>query len=186
MVKTPSKPLILEEFLILPETKPGTEFIKGKIRQKPMPQGEHSLLQGELCETINFAAKRPQIARAFPELRCTFGGNSIIPDVSVFLWSRIPKTSAGKIANRFEIHPDWSIEILSPRQSSTRVLENLLYCSQYGTELGWLIDPGEESILGIFPEQKVQLFRGKQQLPILTGIDLQLTVEQIFNWLKFS
>ena len=36
MVKTPSKPLILEEFLILPETKPGTEFIKGKIRQKPI------------------------------------------------------------------------------------------------------------------------------------------------------
>ena len=171
MVKTPSKPLILEEFLILPETKPGTEFIKGKIRQKPMPQGEHSLLQGELCETINFAAKRPQIARAFPELRCTFGGNSIIPDVSVFRWSRIPKTSAGKIANRFEIHPDWSIEILSPRQSSTKVLENILHCSESGTELGWVIYPEEESILSVFSEQKVHLFRGDQPVPILTGID---------------
>ncbi|MDJ0597275.1 MAG: Uma2 family endonuclease [Crocosphaera sp.] len=185
MVKTPPKPLTLEEFLILPETKPGSEFIQGKITQKPMPQGEHSLLQGELCETINRAAKPQKIARAFPELRCPFGGNSIIPDVSVFRWVRIPITSSGKIANRFEIHPDWSIEILSPRQSSTKVLENLLHCSQHDTELGWLIYPEEESILVVFPEQKVQLFRGVQQLPILTGIDLQLTVEQIFNWLKF-
>ena len=32
MVKTPSKPLTLEEFLTLPETKPATEFIEGKIR----------------------------------------------------------------------------------------------------------------------------------------------------------
>ncbi|MGK7955906.1 MAG: Uma2 family endonuclease [Crocosphaera sp.] len=185
MVKTPSKPLTLEEFLTLPETKPGTEFTAGKIRQKPMPQGENSLLQGELCEIINFAAKPQKIARAFPELRCTFGGNSIIPDVSVFRWQRIPITSSGKIANRFDIYPDWSIEILSPRQSSSKVLENLLHCSEYGTELGWLIYPEEETILGIFPEQKVRLFQRDQQLPILTGIDLQLTVEEIFNWLKF-
>ncbi|MGK7882707.1 MAG: Uma2 family endonuclease [Crocosphaera sp.] len=186
MVKTPSKPLTLEEFLTLPETKPGTEFIQGKIRQKPMPQGEHSRLQSKLCSVINNITEDAKIAYAFSELRCTFGGNSIIPDVSVFRWARIPITSAGKIANRFETYPDWSIEILSPRQSSTKVLENLLHCSEYGTELGWLIYPEEKTILSVFSEQKVQLFRGDQQLPILTGIDLQLTVEQIFNWLKFS
>ncbi len=186
MVKIPAKPLTLEEFLTLPETKPGTEFIRGKIRQKPMPQGEHSRLQSKLCSVINNITEDAKIAYAFSELRCTFGGNSIIPDVSVFHWQRIPITSSGKIANRFEIYPDWSIEILSPGQSSSKVLENLLHCSQYGTELGWLIYPEEETILSVFPEQKVQLFRGDQQLPILTEIDLQLIVEEIFNWLKFS
>ncbi|MDJ0729914.1 MAG: Uma2 family endonuclease [Crocosphaera sp.] len=186
MVKTPPKPLTLQEFLTLPETKPGSEFIQGKIKQKPMPQGEHSRLQSKLCSVINNITEDAKIAYAFSELRCTFGGNSIIPDVSVFRWQRIPITSSGKIANRFEIYPDWSIEILSPNQSSSKVLENLLHCSQYGTELGWLIYPEEETILGVFPEQKVQLFRGDQQLPILTEINLQLTVEKIFNWLKLS
>ncbi|MDJ0509899.1 MAG: Uma2 family endonuclease [Crocosphaera sp.] len=186
MVKTPAKPLTLEEFLTLPETKPGTEFIQGKIKQKLMPQGEHSRLQSKLCSVINNITEDAKIAYAFSELRCTFGGNSIIPDVSVFRWPRIPITSAGKIANRFEIYPDWSIEILSPHQSSTKVLENLLHCSQYGTELGWLIYPEEESILVVFPEQRVQLLRGNQPLPILTGIDLQLNVQQIFNWLNLS
>ncbi|NES96187.1 MAG: Uma2 family endonuclease, partial [Desertifilum sp. SIO1I2] len=120
---------------------------------------------------------------AFPELRCTFGGDSMIPDVAVFRWERIPVTSSGRIANRFETYPDWSIEILSPEQSSTKVLGKLLHCSQQGTELGWLIDPEDESILTIFPEQRVQLLRGNSLLPILSGIVLELTVAQVFNWL---
>ena len=150
-----------------------------KLRKKNENESDEIASQAQMLKK---RASKDLIAKYL----IVFGGNSIIPDVSVFRWSRIPITSAGKIANRFETYPDWSIEILSPRQSSTKVLENLLHCSKYGTELGWLIYPEEESILGVFPEQKVQLFRGDQQLPILTEIDLQLTVEQIFNWLKFS
>jgi hypothetical protein len=43
MVQVPTKPLTLEDFLALPETKPASEFIDGKIIQKPMPQGKHSV-----------------------------------------------------------------------------------------------------------------------------------------------
>ncbi len=176
----------LEDFLKLPETKPASEFINGEIIQKPMPQGEHSTLQGELCTVINQIAKLQKIACAFPELRCTFGGAGIVPDVTVFRWERIPFLRSGRIANRFEIHPDWSIEILSPEQSQTKVLSKLLHCSRNGTELGWLLDPEEESILAIFPGQKVELYTGATQLPILKGIELELTVETIFGWLSFS
>jgi len=179
-----TQPLTLEQFLKLPETKPASEFIKTKMVQKPMPQGEHSLLQVELCEVINRVAKPTKIARAFPELRCTFGGDSVIPDISVFRWERIPVSPSGRITNRFEIHPDWSIEILSPDQSQTKVLEKLLHCSEHGTELGWLMEPKDESILVVFPEQRVKLLRGTAQLPILSEIELELTVEQVFSWLK--
>ena len=179
-----TQPLALDQFLKLPETKPASEFINREIVKKPMPQGEHSLLQVELCEAINQVAKPQKIAIAFPELRCTFGGDSIIPDISVFRWQRIPVSPSGRIGNRFEIHPDWSIEILSPDQSHSKVLEKLLHCSQHGTELGWLIEPKDESILVVFPEQRVQVFRGTAQLPILSGIELELTVEQVFSWLK--
>ena len=182
-MSTATQSLTLEEFLKLPATKPASEFVNGEIIPKPMPQGEHSLLQGELCEAINQVAKSQRVAIAFPELRCTFGGESIIPDVSVFRWDRIPVAPSGRVANRFEIHPDWAIEILSPNQSQTKVLGNLLHCSQYGTELGWLIDPEEESILVIFPDQRVQLLRGTTLLPVLKGIALELTVEHVFGWL---
>jgi Uma2 family endonuclease len=183
---TTTQSLTLDEFLKLPETEPASEFTNGEIIQKPMPQGEHSLLQGELCEIINQAAKSQKIAYAFPELRCTFANNSIVPDVAVFRWQRIPVEPSGRIANRFEIHPDWAIEILSPDQRPTKVLEKLLHCSQHGTELGWLIDPEEESILIVFPNQRIELLRGPAVLPILSGIDVTLTAEQVFSRLKFS
>ena len=65
--------LMLAEFLARPETKLASEFVDGKVIQKPMPQGEHSTLQGELCDRINQVAKTQKLAYAFPELRCTFG-----------------------------------------------------------------------------------------------------------------
>lgn len=182
-MSTVTQPLTLEEFLKLPETKPASEFINGEIVQKPMPQGEHSRLQFKLCAAVNEVAEPQKIAIAFPELRCTFGGDSVVPDVVVFRRERIPVRPSRRIANRFEIHPDWSIEILSPDQSQTKVLGKLLHCSQHGTELGWLIDPEEESILVVFPEQRVQLLSGTAQLPILSEIALELTVEQVFGWL---
>lgn len=184
MIQTPTQPLTLEAFLQLPETKPASEFIQGHVTQKPMPQREHSILQVELCKMIDRVAEEPKIAKAFSELRCTFGGASIIPDVAVFRWQRIPRSPSGRVANRFEIYPDWAIEILSPNQSQTNVLENLLHCSQNGTELGWLLNPDDESILVVFPESRVRFYRGEEPLPVLETIALSLSPAEIFNWLS--
>ncbi|MGK7932275.1 MAG: Uma2 family endonuclease [Microcystaceae cyanobacterium] len=183
-MQTSTKPLTLEDFLKLRETQPASEFINGEIIQKAMPQGKHSRLQYKFCLTVNQVAEMAKIACAFPELRCVFGDQAIVPDVTVFRWERIPRNHLGQVENRFGTHPDWSIEILSPDQSSTKVLGNLLHCSQYGTELGWLIDPDEETILVVFPDQRVQLLREDESLPILQGIELQLTVSQVFSWLN--
>ena len=71
-----------------------------------MPQGKHSAIQGELVSTINSFVKTKRIARAFPELRCTFGDRSIVPDIVVFVWQRIPRDKNGQIANTFAIAPD--------------------------------------------------------------------------------
>jgi len=121
-----TKKLTLEEFLKLPETKPASEYIDGRIIQKPLPQGKHSTIQGELVSAINALVKSRRIALALPELRCTFGGRSIVPDVAVFAWERIPLDENGDVANVFQAAPDWTIEILSPDQSQTKVTGNIL------------------------------------------------------------
>jgi Uma2 family endonuclease len=178
------KRITLDEFLQLPETEPASEYINGEINQKPMPQGEHSRLQGKLVSTINEVTEPQKVALALPELRCTFGGATVVPDVAVFRWERIPRTESGRIANRFDSHPDWAIEILSPEQSQTKVLRNLLHCSKNGTELGWLILPDEAGILAVHANQRVELLERTDILPIISNIDLSLTVEQIFSWLN--
>jgi Uma2 family endonuclease len=179
-----TKIITLEEFLQQPETKPAQEFINGVISTKPMAQGQHSRLQMKLATTINQITESAKIAYAFPELRCTTKNSSIVPDVAVFLWDSIPRTEKGKIANRFDRLPDWSIEILSPDQSLMKVLDKLLFCSENGTNLGWLINPEDETILVVFSEQKVKIFRDDNILPVLDEIELKLTVNDIFNWLS--
>ena len=185
MVRTPSKPLTLNEFLKLPETEPATEYIDGQIIQKPMPQGEHSTIQGELIIAINAIVKPLKVARAFPELRCTFGGRSIVPDVAVFTWGRIPRKENGGVANLFQAAPDWVIEILSPDQSQTKVIKNILHCLEYETQMDWLIDPEEQSVfVYLRNQQPVVLDEAEALLPVPEfASELKLTVGHLFGWL---
>ena len=185
MIQATSKTLTLAEFLQLPETKPASEYVDGQITQKPMPQGKHSIIQGELVPAINGVVKRRRIARAFPELRCTFGGRSTVPDITVFLWNRIPRDENGEVANTFSAPPDWTIEILSPDQSQTRVTKNILHCLQHGTEVGWLIDPREQTVFIYRPKQEPEVLDEPNQVVPVPSFanELKLTIQELFVWL---
>jgi Uma2 family endonuclease len=185
LIQSPSK-ISLAEFLLLPETEPASEYVDGQIYQKEMPQGKHSTLQFEFPSVINRVGKPQKLAYAFPELRCTFDGRSIVPDIAVFEWPRIPLNAQGKIENKFEIAPDWTTEILSPEQSSTRVINKILFCLKNQTKLGWLIDPEEELVIVFKPQQEPEIKENEDVLPVLDVLsDLQLSAANLFELLKF-
>jgi len=186
MIQNLVKSLTLDEFLQLPETEPASEFIDGQIRQKPMPQGKHSTIQSDLGAAINQTLKSQPIARAYSELRCTFGDRVIVPDVSVFVWERIPRDETGTVLNRFAIAPDWIIEILSPDQSQTQIVRKILYCLASGTQMGWLIDPEEEVVFVYFSDRTLGIFEeSSDRLPASPFAEsFHLTVGQLFGWLR--
>ncbi len=193
MVQTPTKPIGLEEFLQLPETKPASEYIDGKIIQKPMPQGEHSTLQRCLTQHLDSQLSPDKIAHAYPELRCNFGGRSTVPDITLFQWERIPRQPNGRVANRFDLYPDWTIcilqryanEILSPDQNQTKVTRNIVHCLDHGTEMGWLIDPEVSIIFAYHPNKTPQFFDEPEMVLPMPSFakGIELTVGQVFGWL---
>jgi Uma2 family endonuclease len=194
MVQTPIRLIDLETFLKLPETKPASEFIDGQVVQKPMPQGKHSTIQRDLVNAIDAKLKPDKIARAYPELRCTFGGRSIVPDVAVFTWEQIPRDDTGKVANVFALAPNWTIEILSPEQSQTKVVRNIMHCLSHGTQMGWLVDPEEELVFVYFANvlaglelpPGISVFENKEDLLPMAEFakSFQLTVGELFGWLE--
>ncbi len=186
MVQTLPKPLTLEEFLTLPETKPPSEYIDGQIRQKPMPKTRHSRLQSKIIAQINGITEPVHLAYAFPELRCTFGGSSVVPDIAILQWNHIPFDEKGEPVDDILIAPDWTIEIVSPSQSANKVTGNILHCLKYGCQLGWLIDTQDCSILVFQPKQEPRICYGKDNLVSLENIKLELKVEALFNWLKMK
>jgi len=175
--------LMIEEFLALPETKPANDFIDGQIYQKTMPQGQHSILQAQIVTSINLIGQPQKLAFAFPELRCTFGGISIVPDIAVLRWANIPFLPNKRVDNRILVPPDWIIEILSPDQSPLRVMNKISSAITNGSELGWLISPAQDLIITYEGDRIPEMKKGKDILPVLNVLDCQVTVDDVFNFL---
>lgn len=159
-----------------------------------MAKGRHSRLQSKLSNVINQATETEKIAYAFTELCCTINQRSLVPDISVFRWQSIPFLEDGEVPDSFNLAPDWAIllrnadanEILSPEQSASKVISNLLYCLENGSQLAWFIDPDEEGVLIFLGDRQPIFVEGDEIPPALEGINLGLTVAQIFSWLKMG
>lgn len=185
MVQTPVRTVSLEEFLQQPETAPASEYIDGHIIQKPMPKADHSVVQTDLATAINSILKQERKGRALTELRCTFDGRSIVPDITVLPWAAIPRREDGKVGGELFTAPDWMIEILSPGQSQTKVVKKILRSLEHGTQMVWLIDPAEDCVFGYTPDLRTVLYEEPEtQLPVPAfATDFKLTVGELVAWL---
>ncbi|NEP14820.1 MAG: Uma2 family endonuclease [Symploca sp. SIO2C1] len=170
--------LTLQEFIHLPniEESPAWELLDGVPCQKPMPTLHHSRLQKWLVATIDGLGSPYE---AFPELRCTLSHNSVVPDVTVIHQARVPQDN-----EPINGAPDWAIEILSPDQSTTKVIAKIQSCLQEGTKLGWLIDPKEKVVMIFWPDRPLALLKGQAVLPVISDLELVLTVEELFDCLQ--
>ncbi len=184
MVVSPKR-MTLEQFLKLPEEEPALEFDDGVVTQKVSPKGQHSILQAELVERLNRFARPLRLARAFPELRATFGGASRVPDVAVYRWDRIPVDARGRVVNDFREAPDIAVEIVSPEQSTNALVRRCLWYVGNGVRIALLVDPADESVLVFRPDQTPQARRGPDQLDLRDVVpDFELTVQELFDSLS--
>lgn len=181
-ISTPK--ITLDDFLKLTyiDESPAWEYVNGKILQKNMGGGKHSLLQKRLVSAIDSTNSNYE---AFPELRCSFANRSVVPDVAVVAKDKLPIDENGDISSTgINFAPDWVIEILSPDQSQTKVTGNILHCLRNGCLLGWLIDPKERSIIVYQPDSLPIIFTETDILPVLAEMDFLLRVDDIFAWLR--
>lgn len=186
MTLAQSQPLTLTQFLALPdiEASPAWEYEPGRASQKPMPGGKHSRLQSRLVGAINAVDSAYE---ALPELRCTVAGRSMVPDVTVLEQAHIPVDDQGDIISAgIEFAPPWMVEILSPDQSQMKVTRKILHSLRHGGQLGWLIDPDDRVVLIYQPDHLPEERVGQDLLPVLPGLDLVLSADDLFRWLRLG
>lgn len=173
---TTTQQLTLQDFLKQPnlEESPAWEYLARQADQKPIATAHHSILQKRLTAAID---QTNSAYEAFPELPCILSRNSVVPDITVINRDRISSTNVA-----LNGAPDWIIEILSPDQSTTKLIAKIQTCLQEGTQLGWLIDPSEQVIMALLPDNRLALLRKSDRLPVFQAISLDLTLEQVFNW----
>ncbi len=178
MISTPLRLVTLSEFSQLPnlEESPAWELLHGQVLQKPMPTLHHSCLQKRLVNAIDNANSPYE---AFLELRCNLSQQSVVPDITIIHQSRISLDNQA-----IQGAPDWLIEILSPDQSTTKLIGKIQACLAEGTQLGWLLDSQEEVAMVFLPDGSLRLLRDETLLPVLAGMVLELTPKRTFSWLQ--
>jgi len=173
--------MTLEEFLRLPEEEPALEYLDGEVTQKVSPQGQHGALQYGVAHLFNDYGWPRRLARAFPELRATYGGGSPVPDVAVYRWDRVPLTPDGKVANIFREPPDIAVEIVSPEQSVPEQVKKCEWYVGHGVRIALLVDPDHLTVRLFRPGAAPRVLRGTDRIDldeVLPGFEL--TVDALF------
>ena len=174
--------MTLDEFLKLPEEKPALEFEHGVVTQKVSPKARHSRLQGRLARLFDEFGEPIRLAAAFPELRTTFGGNSVVPDVAIFRWERIPRDQDGELLDDVFIPPDIAVEIRSPGQSLRGQVNRCRWYVENGVEIALLVDPDDRSVRLFRADAEMRVLHGEDRIDldsVLTGFEL--SVQQLFG-----
>ena len=178
--------MTLEAFLKWPriDEKPYLEYCDGRIEVKVSPQRRHGVIEKNMTWALDRFAAPAKLGAAYPELRCTFGGRSIVPDVVFQLEANIPVDEMGLLLDESVLPPDIHVEIRSPDQSARKTREKLEHSIANGCPLGWYIDPERRTVDVYRPGMAPQRLAADGHLdgaPVLPGFGL--SVEEIFGWL---
>lgn len=103
-------------------------------------------------------------------------GKDIIlaPDVGFISKARMSPTPARGFVNGA---PDLAIEVLSPTDRMTKVMQKVQLYLQYGTRLVWVVDADEKKIIQFAPGGEIRLFGVADTLEgrdVLPGFSLPL------------
>lgn len=147
----------------IPETKPATELIDGKLIQKMSPYEVHSRAQGVIITALSLWADEKGRGRVGPEwdYDLTPPGDRthrLVPDVAYLSYERVSydNDAAAQVPT---VAPNVAVEILSEGQTfenSGRRVDIFLAC---GAELVILIDPRLEEASLIDPRGSRRLSR---------------------------
>jgi Uma2 family endonuclease len=129
--------------IVLPETKPETEWVRGRPLQKVSPQRTHSLLQGALSTQLSHWAKdRGEVG---PEWRFRVAPpgevrRPLVPDVAYVSNERLRPLSDEEIEIP-PIAPDLAVEILSPDDRRADLDDKIDVYLRAGSSLVIVVDP---------------------------------------------
>ena len=174
----------LDDLAALPEFRPALEFYGGRVIQKMSPRWNHAIIQPDLAASINAFARPRGMGRAVTELRCTYGGESHVFDLTFWAQDRIPDPAAREAVGGIPTPPDLAVEILSPGQTVGELSRKLRSAIRRGVRLGWLVDDRRRQVHVLRPGVRARVLEVGAVLDggeVLPGF--ALSVAEIFGWL---
>jgi len=134
--------------IVLPETEPETEWVRGRPLQKVSPPRDHSRLQGALFTQLDrWAAERGEVG---PEWRFRVAPpgevrRPLVPDVAYVSNERLRALSDEELQVP-PLAPDVAVEILSPDDRRPDVDDKIDTYVRAGSSLVVVVDPSQRAV----------------------------------------
>jgi Uma2 family endonuclease len=141
---------MLEE-IVLPETKPETEWVRGRALQKVSPNYWHAALQGLIVAALRGWADAGGFGRVGTEWRFRVtppGGRTrpLVPDVAYLSYAALPADAPPELFQVPLASPTVAVEILSPDDRPRDVADKIDTYLVAGSAAVLVIDSDEQAI----------------------------------------
>jgi Uma2 family endonuclease len=134
--------------IVLPETKPETEWVRGRALQKVSPQRDHSLLQVKLAVQLSLWAEgRGEVGTEWRFRVAPPGAvrRPLVPDVAYISNERLRPLGDDELQVP-PLSPDVAIEILLPDDRRIDVDDKIRTYLQAGSSLVIVVDPSRRVV----------------------------------------
>ena len=137
----------------------GYEYVSGELVPMAPPSREHGEISVNVIRYLDAHVYQNKIGRLYTaETTFQVGERTAKPDVAFVSTDRL----TGDKTKGFSIPPDLAIEVVSPSDVQSRVVEKALAYLEAGTRLVWVLEPVSKT---------VTVYRSEKDIEMLTRDD---------------
>ena len=180
MVSQTFKPLTLEEFLALPESNEGCELKDGAILPKVSPKRFHSKTQRALLYLLDaWGETLGEVGVEWAVVLQRRGKAWVpVPDLLFVFGDRLPSNLGDEPC---PVPPDLVVEIISPDQTFSEMVEKATDYLAAGVTRVWVVDTKAQAIAVFAPDAVPVTYRGDGAIADDRFPGLALTARQVFR-----
>ena len=157
----------------------GYEYVKGELVPMAPPTMEHGEISMSLSLLLGIHIRENQLGRLYPaDTDFKLRDRLVKPDIAFVSTARLPE-------NRRQgspVPPDLAVEVLSPTDVQSRVVEKAFAYLHAGTRLVWVIEPVGKTVTVYRSETDIELLTQRDTLSgedVVEGFSCQ--VAQLFE-----
>ena len=142
------------------------EYIKGELIPMPPTSIEHGNISSNIQWYLQSHVRANQLGRIYTsDTGFRVGERILMPDVAFISTSKLPDDRSGI----FSIPPELAIEVISPTDSTSKVVEKAFAYLDAGTQLVWILEPIGKTVTVYSSESDIELLTRNDTL---TGEDV--------------
>ena len=168
MATTTTKLMTFAEFEQLPNPREGfrLELRHGELFQVAPPKLDHSRVQWQIRRLLERAAGDAAIVTTEFGFRPTPENNYLISDVTLASMERWNSTDP---EGYFSGAPEIVIEVLSPSNTATEMLDKRNICLENGSREFWVVDTDHRQVEVSTPDGHTITYKSGQEIPLFFG-----------------